>query len=128
MSYFEDVREFHIQILGMDDTTPHELEPSLMRERFEFIAEEMEELVESYSMGDMTGMADALADLVYVALGTAHRMGIPFDEVWAAVQKANMTKVRGTTKRGHAIDAVKPVDWVGPETAITEALYRANKS
>lgn len=127
MSYFEDVRDFHIQILGVDDAPPRIELPVAMTARVEFMEEEIEELGLAYCRGDLVGVADALADLVYVALGTAHMMGIPFDEVWAAVHKANMKKLPGPTKRGMTIDAMKPADWIGPEIEITAALYRAAK-
>jgi len=71
-----------------------------------------------------SGVADALADLVYVALGTAYKMGLPFDSIWQAVQAANMRKVAGPTKRGNKVDACKPEGWVGPETAIARAIQR----
>lgn len=65
--------------------------------------------------------ADALADLVYVALGTAHLMRLPFDAVWAEVQRANMAKERATgaddprSKRRHSLDVVKPPGWKAPD-------------
>jgi len=71
------------------------------------------------------GVADALADVIYVALGTAYRMGLPFDEIWGAVQAANMRKVRGLTKRGNKVDAMKPAGWVGPEAEIARAIGSA---
>ena len=49
-------------------------------------------------------------------------MGIPLDKVWDVVHHANMTKVKGTTKRGIANDAMKPIGWVGPEVNIAKIL------
>jgi predicted HAD superfamily Cof-like phosphohydrolase len=40
----------------------------------------------------MTLLADGLADLVYVVVGTAIAYGIPFNDVFAEVQRSNMTK------------------------------------
>ena len=128
MSYFESVAEFHAKILRQDQPTPQLIDETSLLNRIRFMEEEIMELQTAYQLDDLAGVADALADLVYVALGTAYQMGVPFDAVWAAVHKANMTKARGVTKRGMAIDAVKPVDWVGPEAEITEALYRAAKA
>lgn len=81
---------------------------------------------------DLEKAADALADLVYVALGTAHMMGLPFEAVWAEVQRANMTKVRATgdddprSKRGSSLDVVKPEGWKAPDhgPAIEAAMTR----
>ena len=87
--------------------------------------EELNEFVGCASVGNMVGMADALADLIYVALGTAYLMGLPFDDIWAVVQKANMAKIPGITKRGMPNDAMKPEGWVGPEAEILMAIQKA---
>jgi Uncharacterized protein conserved in bacteria len=44
-------------------------------------------------------LADGLADLIYVAIGTALEFGIPLDRVWEAVQKSNMSKAEGCVRR-----------------------------
>lgn len=125
MSYFDDVAEFHHQVLGIESTAPTWETPNSLDERYEFMREELEEFGEAVNAEDMVKAADALADLVYVALGTAHQMGLPFDEIWAAVHKANMQKMRGIGKRGMVYDAVKPPEWVGPEAEIYAAIYAA---
>lgn len=66
---------------------------------------------------DLAGQADALVDLVYVALGTAVMMGLPWQELWSDVHAANLRKVRGRTKRDMPLDLMKPEGWVGPQTA-----------
>ena len=131
-SYFEDVKTFHKKILNVQDSAPHLLSPLEMSDRVRFIEEELTELADGYVSQDLTQMADALADTIYVLLGTAHMMGLPFDRIWRAVQEANMAKVRGKTKRGIECDAAKPQGWVGPEAfielAIAEATIDAPKS
>lgn len=42
--------------------------------------------------------ADALADLIYVLVGTALELGIPLDRVWAEVHASNMTKSADHTR------------------------------
>lgn len=125
MSYYEQVAEFHHQVLGIESTAPTWHTPNTLTERVMFMEEEIEEFVAATSQQDMVKAADALADLVYVALGTAHQMGLPFDEIWVAVHKANMQKLRGVGKRGMIYDAVKPPEWVGPEAEIEAAIYAA---
>lgn len=122
-SYFEKVRDFHIEILNVQDSAPHLLSPRDMGHRVAFMEEELAEMSESFVNGDITGVADALADLIYVALGTAHMMGLPMNQIFDAVHSANMRKVRGKTKRGVECDAAKPAGWVGPEDDITAAIY-----
>jgi predicted HAD superfamily Cof-like phosphohydrolase len=51
-------------------------------------------------------------------------MGIPVQDCWNLVQKANMAKVSGVTKRGNAIDAIKPDGWIGPEQGIAAIILR----
>lgn len=61
--------------------------------RIALIDEEFTELVEAINHGDPVHIAKELADLVYVVVGTAITFGIPFNEVFAAVQQSNMTKL-----------------------------------
>lgn len=122
----DDVAEFHNKILQQ----PVPESPSLVSlefgiERLRFMQEELDEYVEAVFKGDMVGAADALMDIVYVALGTAHLMSLPVPELWNAVQKANMAKVSGPTKRGNKYDAMKPKGWVGPEAEMAAAIGRA---
>ena len=77
---------------------------------------------------DLPKIADALVDLVYVALGTAHLHGFPWAALFAEVQRANMTKERAKpdgsdSARGSSFDVVKPEGWRGP--AMVEVLMRA---
>ena len=89
--------------------------------RTKFMLEELLEFADAQYRADLPAAADALVDLVYVALGTAHLMGLPFDELWRTVQLANLQKERATgaddprSKRGHHLDVVKPVGWQAPD-------------
>jgi hypothetical protein len=66
-----------------------------------------------------TTLADALVDIVYVAMGTAYMMGLPWQQLWDEVQRSNMDKVRASdasqSKRKNSLDVVKPQGWVGPD-------------
>ena len=122
MSNFQDVAEFHRTVLQMEEKAPQFLDATLLSQRVAFMFEELAEFRDAYHDEDLVGAADALADLVYVALGTAYQMGLPFDGIWDAVHNANMTKVPGLTKRNIAVDAKKPAGWVGPEAKIQAAI------
>ncbi|WP_090477262.1 pyrophosphohydrolase domain-containing protein [Nakamurella panacisegetis] len=61
--------------------------------RLALIEEEVGELREAAERGDLIGVADALADIVYVAYGTAHVYGIDLDAVLDEVHASNMTKL-----------------------------------
>lgn len=57
--------------------------------------EEVEELRAAVAAADVVGIADALADIVYIACGTAHSYGIDLDAVVTEVHRSNMTKLGG---------------------------------
>jgi predicted HAD superfamily Cof-like phosphohydrolase len=62
---------------------------------------------------------DALIDLNYVSLGTAHLLGYPWPGGWKEVQEANMAKRRASSAsesgRGSALDVIKPEGWTPPD-------------
>ena len=122
-SMLDDVADFHLEVLQLTATeSPTLLSQEFCMERFRFMSEEIEEFVDAGIKGDMVGVADALADVIYVALGTAYQMGLPFQAIWDHVHRANMRKVRGETKRGNSIDARKPEGWVSPEAGIAAII------
>jgi predicted HAD superfamily Cof-like phosphohydrolase len=53
-------------------------------------------------------------------------MGLPFDELFAVVHKANMQKVPANeyirSLRGSQYDVVKPVGWTPPEAEMLNIL------
>lgn len=61
--------------------------------RRRLLDEEVGEFADAVAERNLTAVADALADIVYVACGTAGLLGIPFDEVFAEVHRANMSKL-----------------------------------
>ncbi|WP_395729493.1 nucleotide pyrophosphohydrolase [Nakamurella sp.] len=67
--------------------------PDQVSLRQALIDEEVRELAEAARAGDVVGVADALADIVYVAYGTAHVYGIDLDAVLDEVHASNMTKL-----------------------------------
>lgn len=67
--------------------------PDQVALRQALIEEEVRELADAARAGDVVGVADALADIVYVAYGTAHVYGIDLDAVLDEVHASNMTKL-----------------------------------
>jgi predicted HAD superfamily Cof-like phosphohydrolase len=61
--------------------------------RYELIREELAELQEAQLFGDLVGIADALADLLYVVYGAGHAYGIDLDACFKEVHRSNMTKL-----------------------------------
>lgn len=117
---YKDIEAFHKKF-HLQETTgkPHLLPPSLMQFRFDFMKEELDEINEAYIARDLAGVADGLIDLVYVVMGTAYMMGLPWKRLWDAVHSANMKKVRvekaTDSKRGSTYDVVKPEGWLPPD-------------
>ena len=104
MSEFDDVGNFHEKfklerVPPVNDyktarPSPHHISRELQDFRLKFLHEELNELKDGYVEQDLAKIADALVDLVYVALGTAHLHGLPWPALWREVQRANMTKER----------------------------------
>jgi predicted HAD superfamily Cof-like phosphohydrolase len=136
-SDFESVGDFHARF-GLPVTIANLSVPAPITEeaynfRLKFLLEELTELFAGYGLmleakvtktagqddQDLPQIADALVDLVYVALGTAHMHKLPWPELFAEVQRANMSKKRaesdGESKRGSSLDVVKPEGWKAPD-------------
>lgn len=119
MNLFKDILEFHEKFELKYDGKPRTLESELRHFRIDFMEEELVEYIEASHSGDLAKQLDALVDLVYVALGTAHIQGFDFNEAWRRVHEANMKKVRAVvvtdSKRRSTYDVVKPAGWTPPD-------------
>jgi predicted HAD superfamily Cof-like phosphohydrolase len=120
-SGYQDVLAFHEKFAVPMATKPQLLDDETYNFRVKFLKEELNEFVDANYNNDLEQALDALLDLVYVAYGTAQMMGVSpamWQEMWDAVQFANMSKVRATnaseSKRGTSLDVVKPAGWRGP--------------
>jgi predicted HAD superfamily Cof-like phosphohydrolase len=143
MSEIDDVRAFHERFGLPVSDGPRHLVRGHLAKRADFIFEELVEFVRAaglrmtitYSAAaeadrqttfgfrrdptkhdqHLSAMADALVDLVYVALGTAVQLGLPWRALWDDVHAANMRKAEGEAT-DHKLGIVKPPGWVGPRT------------
>lgn len=63
--------------------------------RFDLLKEENEEYLEACKNGDLTEIADALGDLLYILCGTILRHGLQdkIGEVFMEIQRSNMSKL-----------------------------------
>jgi predicted HAD superfamily Cof-like phosphohydrolase len=111
VSDFDDVGKFHrkFNLPVASDGLPRELTIEELQFRFRFMLEELSEYAEAMGVTfevreaiaygnvqkqDLPKAFDALIDLVYVALGTAHLHRFPWQEGWDEVQRANVAKER----------------------------------
>lgn len=87
------------------------------------LEEETREACEALDKRDLPALADALADIIYVAVWNALRFDIPIGKVFQAVQNANMRKFPdGKVLRDEHGKVMKPPGWVGPEAEIKAIL------
>lgn len=112
---FADVRAFQVGLGLVVRDAPTILPPADYARRIRLILEEVAELAEAHAAGDLPEFADALADLVWVVLGTGVEAGIPFDAVWEAVRSANMAKLGGKLDASGKLQ--KPPGWAPPDVA-----------
>lgn len=116
--YVTPIEEFHKKFGIAYDGPPRRLPPGLRDFRINFLKEELQEYIDAVTVGNLEKQFDALIDLVYVALGTAHLQGLPFRAGFDRVQYANMQKMKATREtegtRPHLFDITKPYGWKAP--------------
>lgn len=89
----QQVREFH-QMFGLTvNAVPAIPDGKDAVLRTELINEETREFTYAAVMGDITEIADALGDQLYIILGTANTYGIDLEPVFQEVHRSNMTKL-----------------------------------
>ena len=116
MSMFTDVKDFHQAFghrVGEKPELPSADERCL---RIKLLEEEFLEYMQGEGKDDIVEIADALADLIYIACGTAVSYGIPLDKVFAEVHRSNMAKlVDGKVLRREDGKIQKPEGWTPPD-------------
>ncbi len=129
---FEDVAAFHAKHGITTPERPALPDVDAYAFRKKFMHEELTEIDVAYADGDLVKFLDGLIDLTYVALGTAVLSGVTpalWAALWDQVQLANLCKRRvagaGESKRGSALDVVKPEGWASPEPAMRMILAHA---
>ncbi len=90
---YEKVRDFHNIYNAHIEEKPTLPKEDIRKLRFALLEEEWQEYVEAEKENDIVGIADALADMIYIINGTAVSYGIPLDEVFSEVHNSNMSKL-----------------------------------
>lgn len=86
------VREF-MRLAGQDcPQSPVTPNVKICALRMDLIKEEASELKKAFIDGDLTEIADAIGDLLYVVIGTAVACGIEIEPVFDEIHRSNMTK------------------------------------
>ena len=114
---YNDVKDFQVAFglnVGTEPKLPMDDERLL---RMRLLEEEYNEYIEAEVTNNIVEIADALADIIYIACGTAVSYGIPLDRVFAEVHRSNMAKlVDGKPIRREDGKILKPEGWTPPDT------------
>jgi len=108
------VREFHEKfgLLG-EKQHPHLPDEDTRHLWMELMREEYWEHVQAFADEDIVGIADSLADIIYVAYGVAIAHGIDLRPIFAEVHRTNMLKEGGGEREEGRI--LKPEGWEPPD-------------
>ena len=93
MSNFLKVKKF-MQVFGQAIKLKANFpDKKIITLRLALIKEELSELEDAIDKKDITEVADALTDILYVTYGAGHAFGIDLDKCFEEVQKSNMSKL-----------------------------------
>ena len=92
----EHVRTFHNAFgIANADTPTANIGDREALLRYKLIREENEEYLDAALRGDLTEVADALGDILYILCGTLLKHGLEhkIDDVFREIQRSNMSKL-----------------------------------
>lgn len=95
------VKEFHSAFgLGIEEKPVADLGEKKNLLRYNLMKEENEEYLEAANNNDLTEVADALGDMLYILCGTIieHGMQHKIEEVFEEIQSSNMSKLGANGK------------------------------
>jgi predicted HAD superfamily Cof-like phosphohydrolase len=123
-SYAAQVLQFMIAF----DQHPTPVGEPVSKETFrlgeKLIEEEIREFQEGWNkfevaqtLENAAEMLDGAADAIYVILWAMNKFGLPFDAVFAEVQRSNMAKLQpdGSYKKNEHGKVQKPENWTPPD-------------
>lgn len=115
MDHFYKASKFY-EMIGYEwEGTPlNEVEGHGMTSITKMLSEEYYETMDAFEAMDIEAVCDGLADLIFVALGAFHKLGINADEILSEVCDSNLTKTPGSSGRLEK-DAVKGDDYRAPQ-------------
>lgn len=87
------LREFHSAFGLHQAEVPALPPPDVAGLRQQLLQDEVAELAAAVQAGGLADIAHELADVIYIALGTAITYGIDVDPIIAEIHAANMTKL-----------------------------------
>jgi predicted HAD superfamily Cof-like phosphohydrolase len=121
---WELVKEFHYRFDVPNRETPTLLTADRVEKRARWMMEEVEEF---RAAGTIAEQADAMIDVIYLALGTLVEMGVRPQELFRIVHEANMSKCWEDGKpryRESDGKVIKPPAWKDPIPRIEREIER----
>ena len=116
MNVEEALKEFHEKFELTINDSPQFPDKKVRKLRTRIITEEFVEFLQAEAKDDLVEVADALADIVYVVVGTAVSYGIPFNDVFKEVHRSNMTKLwNDIVKKDDGGKVIKSPDYEPPK-------------
>lgn len=94
----DHVAKFHDTFkIGNEEKPQAAVEEATYTLRYNLMKEENEEYLEAARSGDLTEVADALGDMMYILCGTILKHGLQniIEEVFEEIQQSNMSKLDG---------------------------------
>nr|WP_180231613.1 HAD family hydrolase [Priestia megaterium] len=124
---YEMVREFQTVMNQPVANTPTVMDKKRREDRFGYMDEELTEFFDAETVVDQ---ADAMIDLIYLALGTLVEIGVQPEELFAIVHGANMSKLWPDGKvhtNPETGKVMKPPTFVRPEPLLEAEIERQAK-
>ena len=114
---FNAVKDFHEKFGQPVNTTPVLPNSEERALRIRLMREEVAEYLESEAEDDVVNIAKELADIIYIACGTALSYGYDLNAVFAEVHRSNMDKLGPDGKPIYRPDGkiLKPDTWTKPD-------------
>jgi predicted HAD superfamily Cof-like phosphohydrolase len=117
----DQVKEFHNAFGVRNEEKPVIPITEVWHLRGKLLDEELEEYGEACESQDMIGIADALADQLYILLGTiqAHGLQDKMEEIFDEVHRSNMSKLGDDGKPVYRADGkvLKGLNYSPPQLA-----------
>lgn len=98
--YVKKTKAFHDKFNLPTSMIPTLVEPTVAMHKVRLLLEELSELAKAIEQQSLLRVADSVTDLLSVAFSTAVTYGLPIDELFEIVHKANMQRDIGFDSNG----------------------------
>lgn len=124
---YEMVADFQMKMGQPVADKPTEMIFARREQRFNYMAEELDEFIHAKTVVDQ---ADAMIDLIYLAVGTMVELGVKPESLFEIVHNANMSKLWPDGKphlNPETGKVIKPPTFVRPEPLLQAEIERQSK-